>query len=77
VGPTIIYVPTRKETVKLAEFLSRSGVRAAGYHAKVYYFWEKKEKLCVSKLVFLILPVFRVTIPDVLLQLTEQYFGKG
>lgn len=34
-GPTIIYMPTRKETVKLAEYLCRSGVRAAAYHAKV------------------------------------------
>ncbi|KAG1326280.1 ATP-dependent DNA helicase [Cocos nucifera] len=33
-GPTIIYVPTRKETVNLAEYLCRSGVRAAAYHAK-------------------------------------------
>ncbi|KAJ3702057.1 hypothetical protein LUZ61_005762 [Rhynchospora tenuis] len=35
VGPTLIYVPTRKETLKLAEFLSQSGVRAAAYHAKL------------------------------------------
>ncbi|XP_073106330.1 ATP-dependent DNA helicase Q-like SIM isoform X3 [Elaeis guineensis] len=34
-GPTIIYVPTRKETVILAEYLCRSGVRAAAYHAKM------------------------------------------
>ncbi|KAJ0960149.1 hypothetical protein J5N97_002068 [Dioscorea zingiberensis] len=34
-GPTIVYVPTRKETLKLAEYLSRSGVRAAAYHAKL------------------------------------------
>ncbi|KAJ4797075.1 RECQ helicase SIM [Rhynchospora pubera] len=35
VGPTLIYVPTRKDTLKVAEFLSRSGVRAAAYHANL------------------------------------------
>ncbi|PUZ64065.1 hypothetical protein GQ55_3G113600 [Panicum hallii var. hallii] len=34
-GPTIVYVPTRKETVELANFLCKSGVRAAAYNAKV------------------------------------------
>ncbi|KAH7655004.1 DNA helicase protein [Dioscorea alata] len=34
-GPTIVYVPTRKETLKIAEYLSRHGVRAAAYHAKL------------------------------------------
>ncbi|XP_020584819.1 ATP-dependent DNA helicase Q-like SIM [Phalaenopsis equestris] len=34
-GPTIIYVPTRNETTKLAEFFCRSGVKAAAYHAKL------------------------------------------
>ncbi|XP_072955396.1 ATP-dependent DNA helicase Q-like SIM [Typha angustifolia] len=34
-GPTIVYVPTRKETLVLAEYLSKSGVRAAAYHAKL------------------------------------------
>ncbi|WOK92650.1 hypothetical protein Cni_G01341 [Canna indica] len=34
-GPTIIYVPTRKETLKIAEYLCRSGVKAAAYHAKL------------------------------------------
>ncbi|XP_077218868.1 RECQ helicase SIM isoform X2 [Tasmannia lanceolata] len=34
-GATIIYVPTRKETIRVAEFLSRFGVKAAAYHAKV------------------------------------------
>ncbi|XP_028555218.1 ATP-dependent DNA helicase Q-like SIM [Dendrobium catenatum] len=34
-GPTIIYVPTRNETIKLADFFCRSGVRAAAYHAKL------------------------------------------
>ncbi|KAM0951119.1 putative DNA helicase [Dioscorea sansibarensis] len=34
-GPTIVYVPTRKETLKVAEYLSRHGVRAAAYHAKL------------------------------------------
>ncbi|KAG0479832.1 hypothetical protein HPP92_010690 [Vanilla planifolia] len=37
-GPTIIYVPTRNETTKLAGYLCRSGVRAAAYHAKVLLF---------------------------------------
>ncbi|XP_008805756.2 ATP-dependent DNA helicase Q-like SIM isoform X1 [Phoenix dactylifera] len=34
-GPTIIYMPTRKETQELAKYLCRSGVRAAAYHAKM------------------------------------------
>ncbi|KAG2616426.1 hypothetical protein PVAP13_3NG202226 [Panicum virgatum] len=34
-GPTIVYVPTRKETVELANFLCKSGVRAAAYNAKM------------------------------------------
>lgn len=34
-GPTIIYVPTRKETVKLASFFCKSGIKAAAYHAKL------------------------------------------
>ncbi|KAK4491100.1 hypothetical protein RD792_001822 [Penstemon davidsonii] len=34
-GPTIIYVPTRKETLSLAKFLSRFGVKAAAYNAKL------------------------------------------
>ncbi|OEL14055.1 ATP-dependent DNA helicase Q-like SIM [Dichanthelium oligosanthes] len=34
-GPTIVYVPTRKETVELANFLCKSGLRAAAYNAKV------------------------------------------
>ncbi|CAL5208608.1 unnamed protein product [Lathyrus oleraceus] len=32
-GPTIIYVPTRKETVKIAKYLCNSGVKAAAYNA--------------------------------------------
>ncbi|PIN00065.1 DNA helicase [Handroanthus impetiginosus] len=32
-GPTIIYVPTRKETLSLTKFLSRFGVKAAAYNA--------------------------------------------
>uniref|UniRef100_A0A1D1ZDN4 ATP-dependent DNA helicase n=2 Tax=Anthurium amnicola TaxID=1678845 RepID=A0A1D1ZDN4_9ARAE len=32
-GPTIVYVPTRKETLKIAEFLCKFGVKAAAYHA--------------------------------------------
>ncbi|KAL0357316.1 UNVERIFIED_CONTAM: ATP-dependent DNA helicase Q-like SIM [Sesamum calycinum] len=34
-GPTIIYVPTRKETLSLSKFLSRFGVKAAAYNAKL------------------------------------------
>ncbi|KAF9605738.1 hypothetical protein IFM89_018134 [Coptis chinensis] len=34
-GPTIIYVPTRKETLALAKFLCRFGVKAAAYNAKL------------------------------------------
>ncbi|XP_020277413.1 ATP-dependent DNA helicase Q-like SIM isoform X6 [Asparagus officinalis] len=33
--PTIVYVPTRKETTKIAEYLSRAGVSAAAYHSKL------------------------------------------
>lgn len=34
-GPSIIYVPTRKETGMIAKFLIKSGVKAAAYHAKL------------------------------------------
>ncbi|KAK1319494.1 ATP-dependent DNA helicase Q-like SIM [Acorus calamus] len=34
-GPTIIYVPTRKETLKVADYLRKFGVRASAYHAKL------------------------------------------
>ncbi|XP_068659463.1 LOW QUALITY PROTEIN: ATP-dependent DNA helicase Q-like SIM [Aristolochia californica] len=34
-GPTIIYVPTRKETLTLAKYLCSIGVKAAAYHAKL------------------------------------------
>lgn len=34
-GPTIIYVPTRRETLEISGFISSFGVRAAAYHAKV------------------------------------------
>ncbi|XP_057975464.1 ATP-dependent DNA helicase Q-like SIM isoform X2 [Malania oleifera] len=34
-GPTIIYVPTRKETLSIAKHLCRLGVRAAAYNAKL------------------------------------------
>ncbi|XP_066364352.1 LOW QUALITY PROTEIN: ATP-dependent DNA helicase Q-like SIM [Miscanthus floridulus] len=34
-GPTIVYVPTRKETVEVANFLCKSGLRAAAYNAKM------------------------------------------
>lgn len=37
-GPTIIYVPTRKETVSIANFLCKFGVKAAAYNAKVNTF---------------------------------------
>ncbi|WJX19547.1 DNA helicase [Trifolium repens] len=32
-GPTIIYVPTRKDTVRIANYLCKSGVKAAAYNA--------------------------------------------
>ncbi|KMZ62437.1 hypothetical protein ZOSMA_463G00060 [Zostera marina] len=32
-GLTIIYVPTRKETLKIAKYLGKFGIRAAAYHA--------------------------------------------
>ena len=34
-GTTLVYVPTRKETVKIAAFLCKYGVKAAPYHAAV------------------------------------------
>ncbi|KAL0761992.1 hypothetical protein Bca101_078142 [Brassica carinata] len=34
-GPTIIYVPTRKESVNIAKYLSGVGLKAAAYNAKV------------------------------------------
>lgn len=34
-GPTIIYVPTRKETLTIAKFLCDFGIKAAAYNAKV------------------------------------------
>lgn len=34
-GPTIIYVPTRKETLSVSKFLCQSGVKAAAYNASV------------------------------------------
>lgn len=36
-GPSIVYMPTRKETETLAKFLCKHGVLAAAYHAKVKY----------------------------------------
>ena len=33
--PTVVYVPTRKETEQLAEWLSARGVVAHAYHAKL------------------------------------------
>ncbi|OVA14853.1 Helicase [Macleaya cordata] len=35
VGPTIVYVPTRKETLSLAKFFCRFGIKAAAYNAKL------------------------------------------
>ncbi|CAM0957773.1 unnamed protein product [Alopecurus aequalis] len=34
-GPTIVYVPTRKGTVDLANYLCKSGLKAAAYNAKL------------------------------------------
>ncbi|XAR49126.1 DNA helicase [Bertholletia excelsa] len=34
-GPTIIYVPTRKETLSISKFLCKFGVKAAAYNAKL------------------------------------------
>ncbi|KAI3980079.1 hypothetical protein MKX01_042733 [Papaver californicum] len=34
-GPTIVYVPTRKETVALAKYFCMFGIRAAAYNAKL------------------------------------------
>lgn len=34
-GPTIIYVPTRKETLGIAKFLLKFGIKAAAYNAKL------------------------------------------
>ncbi|PWA82395.1 RECQ helicase SIM [Artemisia annua] len=34
-GSTIIYVPTRKETLSIAKYLCRCGVKAAAYNAKL------------------------------------------
>lgn len=34
-GPTIIYVPTRKETLSISKFLCQCGVKAAAYNASV------------------------------------------
>ncbi|KAK2976917.1 hypothetical protein RJ640_024751 [Escallonia rubra] len=34
-GPTIIYVPTRKQTLSIAKFLHKFGVKAAAYNAKL------------------------------------------
>jgi len=71
-GPTIVYVPTRKETVELANFLCKSGVRAAAYNAKVIitvffmhkeisaFFFEKWDQLVISvNHLYIILMYFR------------------
>lgn len=36
-GPTIIYTPTRKETLHISKFLSKFGIKVAAYNAKVIY----------------------------------------
>ncbi|KAK3435581.1 hypothetical protein EUGRSUZ_C00007 [Eucalyptus grandis] len=36
-GPTIVYVPTRKETLTIAKFLFDFGIKAAAYNAKVSF----------------------------------------
>lgn len=38
-GPTIIYVPTRKESVNIAKYLCGVGLKAAAYNASV---WNEK-----------------------------------
>lgn len=35
-GPTIIYVPTRKESVNIAKYLCGVGLKAAAYNASVW-----------------------------------------
>jgi Werner syndrome ATP-dependent helicase len=35
-GPTIIYVPTRKETLRITKYLCGFGVKAAAYNASVF-----------------------------------------
>ena len=35
-GPTIIYVPTRKQTLSVAKYLCDFGVKAAAYNASVW-----------------------------------------
>lgn len=37
-GPTIIYVPTRKETLRIAKYLCKFGVKAAAYNAGVWLY---------------------------------------
>ena len=37
-GPTVIYVPTRKETLTIAKYLCAKGVKAASYNAAVICF---------------------------------------
>eukprot|EP00850_Spirogloea_muscicola_P014339 SM000102S09197 [mRNA] locus=s102:169006:174678:- [translate_table: standard] len=34
-GPSIVYVPTRKEAERLAAYLSKRGIKCAAYHAKL------------------------------------------
>ncbi|XVF31367.1 hypothetical protein REPUB_Repub16aG0139700 [Reevesia pubescens] len=40
-GSTIIYVPTRKETLSIAKYLCKFGVKAAAYNAKVLHASDK------------------------------------
>lgn len=37
-GPAIIYVPTRKETLRIAKYLCKFGVKAAAYNAAVWVY---------------------------------------
>lgn len=59
-GPTIIYVPTRKETLRIAEYLCKSGVRAAAYHAKVHFIslpYQNSDESTVSGMTIMFLTV--------------------
>lgn len=44
-GPTIIYAPTRKETVNIAKYLCGVGLKAAAYNASV---WTEKSYFFLS-----------------------------
>ncbi|KAA3472653.1 ATP-dependent DNA helicase Q-like SIM [Gossypium australe] len=42
-GPTIIYVPTRKETLSIAKYLCKFGVKAAAYNAAWLPAWNRPD----------------------------------